>query len=146
MSATEKRRIASLLMAPTNIYLDMEVARAATQEMKRRCILTKTLCTAAAVSGNVVVHREKWKFHRNDRWFQDTLLNIGEQFFKQCFRVSSGTFRYIVESCRPILQHKMTAMRRDVSEKKRVAVGLYKLCSSSEDSLLLIFSALGARL
>ncbi|XP_049271307.1 uncharacterized protein LOC119391642 [Rhipicephalus sanguineus] len=79
------------------------------------------------------IHRERWSFQRNERWFEDTLPHLGEQHFRQAFRVSPTTFRYLVESCRPSLERQTTNMREAISVEKRVAAGMYRLCSSAED-------------
>ncbi|KAH6919931.1 hypothetical protein HPB50_029081 [Hyalomma asiaticum] len=79
------------------------------------------------------IHRERWPFQRRERWFEETLPNLGEHHFKQAFRVTPSTFRYLVESCRSVLERHTTRLRKPSSVEKRVAVGLYRLCSSAED-------------
>ncbi|CAN7977067.1 unnamed protein product [Ixodes persulcatus] len=79
------------------------------------------------------INRERWAFQRNERWFEDTLPHLGEFHFRQAFRVSPATFRFLVESCRCLLERETTVMREPISIEKRVAVGLYRLCSSAED-------------
>ncbi|XP_037508710.1 uncharacterized protein LOC119385317 [Rhipicephalus sanguineus] len=79
------------------------------------------------------IHRERWSFQRNEHWFEDTLPHLGDQHFRQAFHVSPTTFRYLVESCRPSLERQTTNMREAISVEKRVAVGMYRLCSSAED-------------
>ncbi|XP_037501111.1 uncharacterized protein LOC119374985 [Rhipicephalus sanguineus] len=79
------------------------------------------------------IHRERWSFQRNEHWFEDTLPHLGEQHFRQAFRVSPTTFRYLVESWRPSLERQTTNMREAISVEKRVAVGMYRLCSGAED-------------
>lgn len=88
---------------------------------------------AAVMAASFSVHRERWSFQRNERWFEDTMPHLGEYHFKQAFRVSPTTFRYLVESCRVCLERQTTNMRKAISVEKRVAVGLYRLCSSAED-------------
>ncbi|KAH7971690.1 hypothetical protein HPB52_002208 [Rhipicephalus sanguineus] len=85
------------------------------------------------------IHRERWSFQRNERWFEDTLPHLGEQHFRQAFRVSPTTFRYLVESCRPSLERQTTNMREAISVEKRVAVGMYRLCSSAKDTIADLF-------
>ncbi|KAM7297150.1 glutamine synthetase-like [Ixodes scapularis] len=59
---------------------------------------------AALMTDNLpVISRERWTSQRNDRWFEDTLPHLGEFYFKQAFRVSPATFRFLVESCRCLL-------------------------------------------
>ncbi|XP_042148098.1 uncharacterized protein LOC121836876, partial [Ixodes scapularis] len=75
----------------------------------------------------------RWTFQRNERWFEDTLPHLGEFHFKQAFRVSPATFRFLVELCRCLLERERTNMGEPISLEKRVAVGLYRLCLSAED-------------
>ncbi|KAH7931449.1 hypothetical protein HPB49_025772 [Dermacentor silvarum] len=79
------------------------------------------------------VHRERWTFQRNEHWFERTLPNLGANHFKQAFRVSPSTFRYLVESCRPVLERQTMRLRKSISVEKRVVVGLYRLRSSAEN-------------
>ncbi|XP_077531229.1 uncharacterized protein LOC144143334 [Haemaphysalis longicornis] len=72
-------------------------------------------------------------FQRNERWFEETLPHLGDQHFKEAFRVIPVTFRYLVESCRSSLERQTTVMKDPISVEKRVAVGLYRLCSTAED-------------
>lgn len=131
MSFEKKREIALLVAAIADAEVEVEAAKARTDEIRKRLLLVNQMSVAAAVSKTV--HRERWMFERNERWFEDTLPHLGEHFFKQSFRVSPSTFRYIVESCRPLLQREDTVMRTAITVEKRVAVSLYKLCSSAED-------------
>lgn len=59
--------------------------------------------------------------------------HLGDQHFKEAFRVTPVTFRYLVESCRSSLERQTTVMKDPISVEKRVAVGLYRLCSTAED-------------
>ncbi|CAN8016086.1 unnamed protein product, partial [Ixodes persulcatus] len=79
------------------------------------------------------INRERWAFQRNERWFEDTLPHLGEFHFRQAFCVSPATFRFLVKSCRCLLERETTIMREPISIETRVAVGLYRLCSSAED-------------
>ncbi|XP_064462139.1 uncharacterized protein LOC135372462 [Ornithodoros turicata] len=90
--------------------------------------------TIAAVIADCVprVHRKRWAFERNERWFKDTLSHLGDFHFKQALRVSPSTFRYLLESLKS-LKREDTNMRGAISLEKRVAVGLYGLCSTAED-------------
>lgn len=87
--------------------------------------------------------RSRWRFPRSQRWFEDTLPNLGEAHFKRCFCVSPATFRYIVESCRSNLQHVDIVMTEAISVEKRVAVALYRLCSTAEDRTISELFSLG---
>lgn len=101
-------------------------------------------CIAAVTAGiSPTIQRERWAFERNERWFEDTLPNLGESHFKQCFRVSQTTFKYFVESCWRELSRQDTNMRRAISVEKRVAIGLYRLGSTAEDRTIAHLFALG---
>ncbi|KAG0415067.1 hypothetical protein HPB47_007766 [Ixodes persulcatus] len=58
---------------------------------------------------------------------------MGEQHFRACFRVSSTTFRYLVDVCRPSMVRQDTSMKSAMTVEKRVAISLYRLCSSAEE-------------
>ncbi|KAH7941253.1 hypothetical protein HPB49_011348 [Dermacentor silvarum] len=110
--------------------IDAEVRRS--QEIEQR-IQANAFAIAAVIASAATVHRERWTFQRNEHWFAQTLPNLGANHFKQAFHVSPSTFRYLVESCQPVLEHQTTRLRKPLSVEKRVAVGLYRLCSSAED-------------
>lgn len=110
--------------------IDAEVRRS--QEIEQR-IQANAFAIAAVIASAATVHRERWTFQRNEHWFAQTLPNLGANHFKQAFHVSPSTFRYLVESCRPVLEHQTTRLMKPISVEKRVAVGLYRLCSSAED-------------
>ncbi|XP_070385468.1 uncharacterized protein [Dermacentor albipictus] len=96
-------------------------------------LVANSFAIAAMMATDATVHRERWAFERNERWFEETLPHLGENHFRQAFRVSQTTFRYLVESCRIALERQTTNMRKPLSVEKRVAVGMYRLCSSAED-------------
>lgn len=72
-------------------------------------------------------------FIRHEKWFEETVPHLGGHNFKQSFRVNPSTFRFLVESLRHVLEKQVTNMRDPITAEKRVAIGLYKLCSSAED-------------
>lgn len=82
-------------------------------------------------------------FQKNERWFEDTLPNLIEFHFKQAFRVTPSTFRYLVKSLACVLNRLSTQMRMAISVEKRVAIGLYRLCSSAEDRTIAHLFAVG---
>lgn len=55
-----------------------------------------------------------------------------EDDFKQQFRVMRATFRFLVESLRPLLERQETGIRDCIAVEKVVSTGLYKLCSTAE--------------
>lgn len=46
---------------------------------------------AAVMAVAFIVHRERWSFQQNERWFEDTMPHLGEEHFKQAFCVSLKT-------------------------------------------------------
>ncbi|XP_064469700.1 uncharacterized protein LOC135384425 [Ornithodoros turicata] len=133
MCAEQKQEIAFMLAALADLETEIEAAKARTDHIRRQLLFANGLCVAAAVADSPTIQRQRWKFDRNERWFEDTLPYLGEQFFRQSLRVSPTTFWYIVEMCGPLLRREDTVMRQAISVEKRVAVSLYKLCSSAED-------------
>ncbi|KAH6936156.1 hypothetical protein HPB50_014271 [Hyalomma asiaticum] len=77
------------------------------------------------------------------RWFEDTLPNLGDLNFRQSFRESPTTFKYLADVCRPTIERETTNMREAVPVDKRVAVAVYKLCSSAEDRTVAHLFGLG---
>lgn len=57
--------------------------------------------------------------------------------------MTPSTFRYLVESLACVLNHLNTQMRMAISVEKRVAIGLYRLCSSAEDRTIAHLFAVG---
>ncbi|KAH8038449.1 hypothetical protein HPB51_001564 [Rhipicephalus microplus] len=88
------------------------------------------VCTGAVQKA---CDRSIWAFRRNERWFEGTVPHLGEQNFKQSFRVYPSTFRFIVESLRSELERQFTSMRETITPEKRVGIALYKLCLSTKD-------------
>ncbi|KAH6948616.1 hypothetical protein HPB50_025389 [Hyalomma asiaticum] len=82
------------------------------------------------------VHRERWTFQRNEHSLEETLPNLGEYRFKRAFRVTPSTFRYLVESCHSVLEQQTTRLRKPISVEKLVAVRLYRVCSSADDTTI----------
>lgn len=142
MTREQKLHIACLLATAVSLENEIECAKAESDNLKRQLLFSSGL-RAATADRTGTVQRERWCYERNERWFEDTLPHLGERFFRQSFRVSPSTFRYIVESCRPLLQREDTVMRPAISVEKRVAVSLYKLCSSAEDRSIANLFALG---
>lgn len=127
-----KCEVAMALATISSLELDAESASEKVRSIRRRLMMNNCLLIALA-SSRRPVHRRVWSYPRKERWFEDTLPNLGSRHFKQSFRVSETTFRYLVDVCRPAMQRQTTNMRECVSAQKRVAVALYKLCSCAED-------------
>ncbi|CAN7948745.1 unnamed protein product, partial [Ixodes pacificus] len=119
----EERQLELGAGAQARISRDLE------QQLQANAFTIAALMTDALPA----INRERWAFQRNERWFEDTLPHLGEFHFRQVFRVSPATFRFLVESCRCLLERETTIMREPISIEKRVAVGLYRLCSIAED-------------
>ncbi|KAH7984105.1 hypothetical protein HPB52_017076 [Rhipicephalus sanguineus] len=83
------------------------------------------------------------KIAAQTRWFEETVPLLGEKFFKRAFRVTPGIFRYIVDTVRPLLERQNTNMREAIALDTRVAIGLYRLCSSAEERSIAEFFAVG---
>ncbi|CAN7947596.1 unnamed protein product, partial [Ixodes hexagonus] len=77
------------------------------------------------------------------RWFEDTLPRLGDQHFRACFRVSSTTFRYLGDVCRPSMLRQDTVMKRAITVEKRVAISLYRLSSTAEERTIAHLFAVG---
>lgn len=116
-----------------HLDLAIEAQASVTRRHKQRLLANAFTIAAVMAASSPRITRERWAFERNERWFEDTLPNLGEFHFKQALRVSPTTFRYLVDSCRCVLERETTNMRESISVEKRMAVGLYRLCSSAED-------------
>ncbi|KAH8027982.1 hypothetical protein HPB51_012252 [Rhipicephalus microplus] len=112
--------------------IEIEAAGARVRAIRHRLVANSLTLNAMALSSRRA-SRRVWAYSRFSRWFEDTLPNLGGQNFRQSFRVSRTTFKYLVDVCTAVMQRQTTNMRETVSVQKRVAVALYKLCSSAED-------------
>ncbi|XP_050028799.1 uncharacterized protein [Dermacentor andersoni] len=130
--ARKKYEIALAIAAVASLEMDVEASSKRVRDIRRRLIANNCLLTALA-SSRRAVQRRVWAYRRHEQWFEKTLPNLGSRHFKQSFRVSETTFRYLVDVCRPAMQRQATNMRECVALEKRVAVSLYKLCSCAED-------------
>ncbi|KAG0429847.1 hypothetical protein HPB47_023242 [Ixodes persulcatus] len=75
---------------------------------------------------------EVWEYPRPPSWYEITLPNLPESFFKTNFRVSRATFSYVVSACSR-MQREDTNMRPAIPLHKRVAIGMYRWATSSKD-------------
>ncbi|XP_037570302.2 uncharacterized protein LOC119450898 [Dermacentor silvarum] len=107
-------------------------------------LLVNSFTIAAVIAESLpCVRRMAWAFEMNERWFEDTLPNLSDFHFRRAFRVSPSTFRFLVESLACVLNLSNTNMRQSISVEKRVAIGLYRLCSSAEDRTIAHLFAVG---
>lgn len=120
-----------------------EAAKRRVRSIEQLLLANSFVMTAVAVHSLGTVERSRWRFTRNERWFEETLPHLGEAHFKRCFRVAPATFRYIVDACRADLTRQDTEMTEAVSVEKRVAVGLYRLCSTAEERTVAELFTLG---
>ncbi|XP_037508358.1 uncharacterized protein LOC119384138 [Rhipicephalus sanguineus] len=127
-----KKKVALAMAALTDTEVELEASAGKVRAIKRQIIANSCL-VAAMASSSFRGPREAWAYARHGRWFEETLPNLGEQNFRQSFRVSQTTFKYLVDVCRPTMERQTTNMREAIPVNKRVAVALYKLCSSAED-------------
>ncbi|KAH9382057.1 hypothetical protein HPB48_008529 [Haemaphysalis longicornis] len=111
-SDEDREEIGALTALITSLETDIDAAKARTDTLKRQLLLTSNMLTASAFA---------------------TLPQYSEDDFKQQLRVTRGTFRFLVESRRPLLERQETGIRDCIAVKKVVGVGLYKLCSTAED-------------
>lgn len=123
------------LVALGSIEDELNAAKARVDSIKQRLVMNSFMLTALSMSPRAI-NRERWAHVRNERWFEDTLPFLGDGHFKQCFRVSPATFRFLVDSLRPSLERVTTNMRECIVVEKVVAIGLLKLCSVAEDRVV----------
>ncbi|KAH8031728.1 hypothetical protein HPB51_020702 [Rhipicephalus microplus] len=122
----EKARIASLTACLLALESEADAAKAVKERIKQQLLFSNSLLCALELSEKAC-DRSIWAFRRNKRWFEGTVPHLGEQNFKQSFRVYSSTFRFIVESLRSELERQCTSMRETITPEKRVGIALYKL-------------------
>lgn len=109
-----KYEVALAMAAVSSLEIDVEAASNKVRDIRRRLIANNCLLTALA-SSRRAVQRRVWAYRRHEEWFERTLPNLGSRHFKQSFRVSETTFRYLVDVCRPAMQRQTTNMRECVA-------------------------------
>lgn len=109
---------------------------AVTSDLEQQLLANAFTISAVVAASLPMVQRELWTFQRNEKWFEETLPNLGELHFRQSLRVTPATFRYIVDALRCVLERESTNMREAISVEKRIAIGLYRLRSSAEDQTI----------
>lgn len=135
--------IALQIVALDEMDAEVEAAKAEADAIEEQLLCLNNLVTFAAVCSVQRRERRVWVHPRHEGWFERTLPQLDEQNFKRMFRVSRAQFRFIVEKCWDKLERMNTNMRDATPVEKRVAVGLYKLCSSAEDRTIAIVFAVG---
>lgn len=83
-------------ISSTDIEIDRAVERV--RLIKKQLLINKNVLVALS-SLSRRARKQVWTYHRDGQWFQKILPNLGEQCYRQSFRVSEMTFKYIVDAC-----------------------------------------------
>ncbi|XP_042149020.1 protein ALP1-like [Ixodes scapularis] len=148
-SEPPETQVALLLCMHAQQQSSLAAVRAAVSSAKSEAdrledqMLANNFVLATTAVDCLTVHRQVQSFARHERWFEDTLPNMPEYFFKQAFRVRPATFRYLVDVCRPYMERQVTCMRETIAMEKRVGVALFKLCSTAEDRTVATLFGIG---
>lgn len=73
-----------------------------------------------------------WTLPRSHHWWDAVVPEFTSTQFIQNFRVSRESFEYICRAVRHVLEKRNTNYRQCVPVRKRVAIALWKLATSSE--------------
>ncbi|XP_040071660.1 uncharacterized protein LOC120844100 [Ixodes scapularis] len=111
----------------------IQAAEMEEDELEERLMATNFPVATLLAEKWTTIPRERAVYVRSGRWFEETLPRMGDLYFRVCFRVSSTTFRYLVDVGRPSMLRQDTAMKTAITVQKRVAISLYRLCSSAEE-------------
>ncbi|XP_077534363.1 uncharacterized protein LOC144146276 [Haemaphysalis longicornis] len=120
--------------------VEMESYMAISKDIEDRICADNFVIAAVAAES---LPRSRMTFQQNERWFEETVPHLGDQHFKEAFRVTPVRFRYLLESCRSSLERQATVMKDPISVEKRVAVDLYRLCSTAEGRTIALLSGIG---
>ncbi|KAG0433468.1 hypothetical protein HPB47_019879 [Ixodes persulcatus] len=141
------REAMCLMQARLRQFLVMEMKldsmRSESETLEMALHANSFTIAAFAMQGVERIERELWSYERGESWFETTLPHLGDKNFKACFRVLPCTFRYLVDVCRPAMTREETNMRTAISVEKRVAIGLYKLCSTAENRTIAALVGVG---
>ncbi|KAM7308472.1 protein ANTAGONIST OF LIKE HETEROCHROMATIN PROTEIN 1 [Ixodes scapularis] len=111
----------------------IQATEEAADELEEQPVATNLTVITLLAQRFTRIPRERAMYVRSGRWFEETVPRLGEQHFRACFRESSTTFRYLVDVCRSTMQRQDTAMKTAITVEKRVAISLYRLCSTAEE-------------
>ncbi|XP_070390818.1 uncharacterized protein [Dermacentor albipictus] len=139
----DKTAMITYMGAIMQLDAEIEAAKAEADAIEEELLIVNNLMMTIDSVTEQSVNRDRWSFSRRTRWFEETVPLLGEKFFKRAFRVTPATFRYIVDTVRPLLERQNTNMREAITLDKRVAIGLYRLCSSAEDRSVAELFAVG---
>lgn len=76
--------------------------------------------------------REVWMRPRSFAWFDMVETSFNDEQWYSNFRVTSGTFKYVIDKICIDISHQDTVMRKAVSARRRLAITLYYLASTAE--------------
>ncbi|KAH7982418.1 hypothetical protein HPB52_004689 [Rhipicephalus sanguineus] len=130
-----KKKVALAMAALTRTEVELEASAGKVRAIKRQIIANSCL-VAAMASSSFRGPREAWAYALRGRWFEETLPNLGEQNFRQSFRVSQTTFKYLVDVWRPTMERQTTNMREAIPVNKRVVYFGLHLSASPDDAVL----------
>ncbi|KAH7978561.1 hypothetical protein HPB49_005923 [Dermacentor silvarum] len=129
--------------AITQLDEGIEAAKAEADVIEEELLIVNNLMMTIDSVTERSVNRDRWSFSRRTRCFEETVSLLGERFFKRAINVTPATFRYTVDSVRPLLGGQTTNMRESIALDKRVAICLHWLCSSAEDHSVAEWFAVG---
>ena len=78
------------------------------------------------------IERRFWTLAQSGHWFEIVETAFTEKEWYDNFRVSRSTFDYIVREIQDEIARKDTPMRKAVSPRKRTAITLYYMSSTTE--------------
>ena len=70
--------------------------------------------------------RSCWRFCRNTGWWELVWTQYDDKIFKETFRISRDTFKYILSEIR-VTNEKQLTSEEPISPEKHLAICLYKL-------------------
>ena len=80
----------------------------------------------AIVSCNLASERVVWTLTRSSEWWEDVVCKsfTSEQWLEN-FRMSKGTFQYLCDKVRSMIEREDTRLRKAIPTEKRVAITLW---------------------
>ena len=77
-------------------------------------------------------YRALWMHPRSFYWFEMVDREYNDELWYSNFRVTRGTFEFILSKVMEYIRCKDTVMRSAISAKRRLAITLYLLASTAE--------------
>ena len=86
------------------------------------------------VVGRYYCHTKRvaWVKERSSDWWERIVPQFTREEWRENFRLSRETYRYICNELRPLLLRQDTEMRKAVSVERRVAITLWRLATNAE--------------